>query len=347
MSDLPDDEHLRVFSIDSPDDEDGLDDSLEDDVVVEKPSVADVLSSLQTGEARPAELIGLSDLGATDADLVQAAWSGLQSATRLAAVREIGDMVEERLDFHFGRLLRIALADKDPRVRQLAITALWEDDGPDLPARLCTIMESDASQDVRAQAAQGLARFADLAELGQLAPDVASDLRHRLFAVATNDDESWHVRRRAVEAASSFASDPRLPDLIEQMFEEDELGLRASAVYAMGRAMDSRWLATTINEFVSDDAEIRYEAARAAGMLADSDALPGLSELARDDDLEVRLAAITAIGQIGGSAAVRILRRLVDEAPDTDEEAIDDALIEASIASDPLSLDAGDESPAS
>lgn len=150
---------------------------------------------------------------------------------------------------------------------------------------------------------------------------------------------SWHVRRRAIEAASPFASDPRLAELIERLFEEEELGLRATAIYAMGRSMDGRWLATAINEFVSDDAEIRYEAARAAGLLAETDALPGLSELAQDDDLEVRLAAITSIGQIGGAAAVRILRRLAEDAPDTDDEAIDDALIEAAIATDPLSLD--------
>ena len=342
MSLLPDDDHLRVFSIDSPEDESELDEGFEDEPPVEKPAVADVLESLRAGEARPATLIGFSDLESADAALVAAAWLEVPSATRLAAVQALVDMVEERLDFHFGRFFRVALDDDDARVRQLAITGLWEDEGTDLPGRLCTVMESDESQDVRAQAAQGLARFADLAELGQLDPGVAADLRERLFAVATDEDQSWHVRRRAVEAASSFGTDPRLPDLIERMFEEDELGLRASAVYAMGRAMDSRWLATTINEFVSDDAEIRYEAARAAGLLADTDALPGLSELAQDEDLEVRLAAIGSIGQIGGPSAVRILRRLLDDAPDTDEEAIDDALIEASIVADPLSLDTGD-----
>ncbi len=340
MSRLPDDEHLRVFSIDSPDDEADLDDDLEGDDVVERPSVSVVLESLRAEVVRPAELIGLSDLSTADASFVAAAWLGLPPSTRLSTVQELVAMGEERLDYHFGRFLRLALADEDPRVRQLAITGLWEDEGVDLAGRLGAIMEEDDSQDVRAQAAQGLTRFADLAELGQLSSGIAGELREHLFAVATDEGESWHVRRRAIEAAASFGTDPRLPELIERMFDEDELGLRASAVYAMGRAMDSRWLASTINEFVSDDAEIRYEAARAAGMLADTDALPGLSELAGDEDLEVRLAAIGSIGQIGGSAAVRILRRLVEDAPESDEEAIDDALIEASIASDPLSLDA-------
>lgn len=337
MSQLPDDEHLRVFSIDAPDE--GLDEDPAEDVLVEKPSVDVVLQSLRQGVTRPVELVGLSDLDMADAKAVEAAWPGLPAETRLSALREIADMAEDRLDEHFGRFLRIALEDADGRVRQLAIAGLWEDEGSDLPARLAEIMETDESQDVRAQAALGLARFAELAELGQLDDDIAEDVRRRLFAVARNEDESWHVRRRAIEAASPFASDPRLAELIERLFEEEELGLRATAIYAMGRSMDGRWLATAINEFVSDDAEIRYEAARAAGLLAETDALPGLSELAQDDDLEVRLAAITSIGQIGGAAAVRILRRLAEDAPDTDDEAIDDALIEAAIATDPLSLD--------
>jgi HEAT repeat protein len=339
MSQLPEDEHLRVFSIESPD-SGVLDDGTEDDAQVEKPSIDAVLESLRRGVVRPIELVGLSDLGSDDAEIVEAAWSGLPSATRLSTVRETGEMIEDRLDYHFGRFLRVALDDEDEGVRQLAIAGLWEDEGTDLAGRLSGIMESDESQDVRAQAALGLSRFAEWAELGRLAPDTAESVRQRVFAVALDNDESWHVRRRAVEAASSFGSDPRLVGLIEQLFEEDELGLRATAVYAMGRSMEARWLVAVINEFASDDAEIRYESARAAGLLADTSALPGLSELAQDEDLEVRLAAITSIGQIGGSAAVRILRRLVEDAPDTDEEAIDDALIEASIVADPLSLDA-------
>jgi len=348
MSHLPDDEHehVRVFSIDSPD-EDALDDGSEDDSPVQKPSVDVVLGSLHEGVIRPSELFGLSDLSSADAEIVNAAWPELPTATRLSTLREVADIVEDRLDYHFGRFLRITLDDEDEGVRQLAIAGLWEDEGADLPVRLAAMMETDHSQDVRAQAAQGLSRFAEQAELGQIAPNTGEHVRQRVFAVALDDDESWHVRRRAVEAASSFGSDPRLVGLIDKMFEEDELGLRATAVYAMGRSMDGRWLSTVTNEFVSDDTEIRYEAARACGLLADADSLPGLSDLARDDDLEVRLAAITSIGQIGGPAAVRILSRLVEDAPETDEEAIDDALIEASIVSDPLSLDGESASPAS
>lgn len=336
MSQDPDDQHLRVFSIDSDDSDDDLD---VEEAVPEKPSVGTVLDMLEQGEVRPATLIGFSDLSGDEVNLVRKRWSELPDETRIAVLRAVVEMTEDRVDFHFGRLLRLALVDDSPAVRQLAISGLWEDEGNDLPTLLGRLARGDESEDVRAQAAQGLGRFADMAETGRSDATTTSSIRRTLFDTATDENESWNVRRRAVESAAVFTSDPRLGSLIQELYDEDELGLRATALFAMGRTMAPSWLPTIINEFVNDDAEIRYEAARASGQLNDVEALPGLSELAKDEDLEVRIAAIASIGTIGGSGALRILRRLVDDAPDTDRDAIDDALAEAAIVSDPLSLD--------
>lgn len=337
MSQDPDDQHLRVFSIESAEAGDELE---VEEAVLEKPKIGTVLDMLEQGEVRPASLIGLSDLSADEVNLVRKRWSDLPDETRVSTLRAIVEMTEDRVDFTFGRLLRLALVDDSAEVRQLAISGLWEDEGSDLPTLLGRLARGDESEDVRAQAAQGLARFADMAESGKLDATTTSSIRRTLFDTAMDENESWHVRRRAVESAAVFTADPRLAPLIEALYDEDELGLRATAIYAMGRTTSSRWLPTVINEFVNDDSEIRYEAARASGQLNDVEALPGLSELARDDDdPEVRLAAIGSIGTIGGSAALRILRRLSEAAPETDQEAIDDALTEAAIGVDPLLLD--------
>ncbi len=335
MSLLPDDERLRVFSIDSPEDDD-----LEvEEPMPEKPDIETVLTLLEQGEVRPATLVGLSDLTSEEVNLVRKRWSDLPDETRIAVVRAVVEMSEDRADFHFGRLFRLALVDDAPEVRQLAIGGLWEDEGSDLPTLFGRLARGDQSEDVRAQAAQGLGRFAEMAESGKLDATATSSIRRTLFDMAADENESWNVRRRAIESAAVFSTEPRLNSLIQALYDEDELGLRATAVFAMGRTMSPRWLPTVINEFVSDDAEIRYEAARASGQFNDVDALPGLSELAKDEDLEVRLAAISSIGAIGGSGALRILRRLAEDAPESDVDAIDDALIEAAISADPLSLD--------
>lgn len=336
MSQDPEDQHLRVFSIDAADSDDDLD---VEEAVPEKPKVGAVLDMLEQSEVRPAILVGLSDLSGDELNLVRKRWSELPDETRISVLRAVVQMTEDRVDFHFGRLLRLALVDDSAAVRQLAISGLWEDEGNDLPTLLGRLARGDESEDVRAQAAQGLGRFAEMAETGKFDATTTSSIRRTLFDTALDENESWNVRRRAVESAAVFASDPRLKSLIQELYDEDELGLRATALFAMGRTMAPSWLPTVINEFASDDAEIRYEAARASGQLNDVEALPGLSELAKDEDLEVRLAAITSIGTIGGSGALRILRRLADDAPGTDVDAIDDALVEAALVLDPLSLD--------
>ena len=116
------------------------------------------------------------------------------------------------------------------------------------------------------------------------------------------------------------------------MYEEDDSGLRSSAVFAMGRSLNQRWYSTILNEFANDDAEVRYEAARAIGHFGDTSALPGLVTLAKDEDDEVRLAAIAAIGDIGGRAAQRVLQNLADQAgSDAEIDALDEALTEAAL----------------
>lgn len=340
MSYDPDDHDLRIVTREEL--EAGNESVVEDDddlAAGNRPSVGDVVATLNEGRVRAAELVGLSDPSAPDLAMFRAAWPTFPASVRSTVVTELAEMSEERVDLLFGRVFRLALEDPEAAVRQIAVGGLWEDEGGDMLALLLAVVKDDSSVDVRGAAAAGLLRFAERAELGELDSRSGDQVRHVLFAVATDVGQDWHLRRRAAESASVFSSDERLPDLIRDLYDEDELGLRATAVFAMGRSYDPRWLQTIIDEFENDDAEIRYEAARAAGNLGDVTALPGLSELASvDDDPEVRQAAIAAVGAIGGAGAVRVLQRLGEEAPDGDVEAIDDALVEAAARDDPLSF---------
>ena len=110
------------------------------------------------------------------------------------------------------------------------------------------------------------------------------------------------------------------------------MGLQASAIYTAGRAHLSAWLPRCMEILEGDDPELRFEAVRAVGLLGDVESLPQLSEVAlKDEDVDVRQSAITAIGVIGGPAATRVLRRLMERAPEADHEVIEDALNEASL----------------
>jgi HEAT repeat protein len=342
MTRVPDDDldldHIRVFH---PEEDDDLDAAEAEEEP--KPALDEVTAALLRGEYPRSALVGLSGLTAREAGTFKRAWAGVATDVREAVVSELNDLAEERVDYLFDRALLAMLDDPDAVVRQRAVAGLWEHEDPHLAATLCAILATDESEDVRAEAARGLGRFAEMAELGDLDPELAERVTSTLIDTLSDPVESMHVRARALEAAAILGGNDTILDAIDDFFDEDDTGFRATAIFAMGRSLQGRFLPTILNETTSDDAEIRYEAARAAGRLGDTEALPVLAELAKDEDAEVRQAAINAMGEIGGTAAARYLRRMAEDAADTEVELIDAALDEATIVSDPLLLD--DDAP--
>jgi HEAT repeat protein len=230
----------------------------------------------------------------------------------------------------------VALDDPSPVVRQLAVAALWEDESSDWLARLRALLQGDPSPDVRAAAAAALEPFASRAAQGRFDSQTASGLRDDLLRAAHDGASAYAVQRRALEALGCFGEDPRIAASISEAYDSGDHGLQCSAVYAMGRSLDARWLPEVLAELESEDPELRFEAVRAAGAMGAADALPALLAAARDDDAEVRHAAIAAIGQIGGRGGVRALERLADEAGEADFDLIEAALDEANTLLDPF-----------
>jgi len=331
-------EHFRVFSL--VDDEDDLDRET-DESTPDKPSLEQVLTDLEQGQRFYADLYGFSDLSAKDLETLRERWANIAPELRASVVREAFDIGQEDFNLHLTRFFLFAAGDEDDSVRQLAVSALGNESNTAVATLLLEIVTNDRSPDIRAEAATSLGPYAMFAVFEELPEELARNIKRVLLAIAETEDESWHIRRRAAESVSAFGPSPRVNALIQRMYDEDEIGLRASALFAAGRANQREWLPTAIDELENEDAEIRFEAARAAGMFGDVDALPPLSELAKDEeDTEARHAAIAAIGEIGGQGAIRILTRLAEDAPESDQDVIDDALIEASLESDPFSFGA-------
>jgi HEAT repeat protein len=300
-----------------------------------------VLADLERGERFYADLYGFSDLTTADLSVLESRWHLIDPELRASVVREAFDIGQEDVRLHLTRLFLFASHDDAPEVRQLAVSALGFEADPGAATRLLEILESESSEDIRSEAANSLGPYVTLAEWEELPPDLGRQLADKLFAIAENEEESWHVRRRAAESAAGFGPNERVNQLVQRLYDEDEIGLRASALYAAGRGNQRNWLAVAIEELENEDSEIRFEASRSCGMFGDVDALPGLSELAKgDEDVDVRHAAIAAIGEIGGRGAIRILNRLAESAPEGDQEVIGDALVEASLETDPLSFGA-------
>jgi HEAT repeat protein len=180
-----------------------------------------------------------------------------------------------------------------------------------------------------------LGRFALKAELGDLDTEAAERVRTALVRLHTTD-QSLEVRRRALESLGYFAEDTDVIDLIRVAFEVGAHSMRVSAIQAMGRQTDPRWIEDCHEELRSDEPEIRFEAVTALGMIGDPRSVPDIIDVTSDSDSEVQLAAIAALGAIGGQMAVSALRRLQQEQSPIIAQAADDALQEAMIMANPL-----------
>lgn len=298
--------------------------------------LAEAISAIRDGDLSQTQVARLSDLSRNNARVLAAAWESIPEENRIDLVRRFDELSEERVDLNFGRALRVALNDRSAVVRQLAVAGLWEDESSELLDRLRDILQNDESPDVRAQAAAALERFSSKAVVGSLDETVASDLRNSLRRSAIDAGAPYAVQRRALESLGPYAADPEISSLISEAFNSEDHGLQCSALYAMGRSQDARWLPTILVQLESEDPEIRFEAARAAGLLGSADALPVLLHAARDEDAEVRHVAIGAISQIGGRGAVRALERLAEDAGEADLELIQSAIDDVNTLIEPL-----------
>jgi HEAT repeat protein len=299
-------------------------------------SLTEAIAAIREGDLSVTRVSRLSDLSRDGARTLAAAWESIPEETRIALVRRCDDLLEERVDLDFRRALRVALDDPSPAVRQLAIAGLWEDESRDLFDRLRRMLQEDTSPDVRAEAAAALERFTRQAALGTLSTNEADDLRGELLACASDAESAFAVRRRSLEALGPLGADAAVSASIADAYDSGDHGLQCSAIYAMGRSLDPRWLSAILGELENDDPELRFEAARAAGALGSPDALPLLLDAAHDEDAEVRHAAIGAIAQIGGRGAERALERLSEDAGEADLELIEAARDEVSAMLEPF-----------
>lgn len=289
-----------------------------------------------TPHAKDAALF--SDLERPKVTALRRLWPTLPHPLRRRLVAQMAELGEEQIEYNFSRVLKLALRDEDAAIRATAIGALWEDDGEDFLAYLLDEALGDADQLVREAAVRALAHFSQLVVEDLISPRWFTPLRAKLLALVRGD-ESPETKRRALEALSVYTDDPDVTGEIERAYGVDDEVSQISALYAMGRNLDARWLETVIKEMDNPSPALRYEATRASGEFSDQRAVPVLIERLGDDDREVQLAAIGSLGRIGGSAPMNVLRRLASSRDDTVREAAEEALEEAAFLSNPLGID--------
>lgn len=275
-------------------------------------------------EAFTADTIySLTDLAGERLDTFRAVWAELSSDRRHALVVRLVETAETNFELDFSAIIHPALSDPDDRVRLAAIDGVLEDNSPvSVIERLMSLAQDDPLSEVRAAAARSLGQFVLKGELGKLPEGLNTRLQDTVLALYRNMNEDLEVRRRSLEAISNCGREGVL-DLIREAYYADELPMRVSAVFAMGRSCDDVWAPQILEELASDYPEIRFEATRAAGELELRKALPRLAELAFEDDREIQEMAIWSLGEIGGTQARELLTQLTALA----EEVGDDELL--------------------
>jgi HEAT repeat protein len=249
----------------------------------------------------------LSGLVGAELEELERGWAAIPALRRHEIVTRLVEMADESVELDFYPVLRHALGDEEPMVRERAVAGLWETSDRTAIPLLIERLEHDIEDPVRASAAVALGHFAAQADEGTLVTRDRDRVYKALMSCVEDDDEPLIVRRRALESVASF----RVPEVrrwIQWGFDHAEPLIRQSALYAMGRNCNVEWLAIVHGEMDSDDPGMRYEAANAARELAQSESIPYLSDLVNDIDTAVSLAALQAIGAIGGAAARRLLR---------------------------------------
>jgi HEAT repeat protein len=283
------------------------------------------------------DLQRLSGLAEDRLTLVRSRWPDIDVRRRRRIVQELYDLSEDNIEFNFDALFQIGLADEDSEVRLGSVRGLWEHEGTDLIEPLLGLLGADADDRVRAEAALALGRFVTMHEEGRLRDRYFEAIEDGLRKTLDNVDETVDVRARALEAIGSN-NEQWVRDAIRIAYESDVQRLKVSAVHAMGRSCDDRWLPLLVRELSNDDAEVRYEAAVAAGELGDERAIPHLAKLVLDPDAEVKQAAITALGEIGGAQARAALQLLLESESEATREAARDALALLDFEEDPLAF---------
>ena len=278
----------------------------------------EALASLGT-QATPTarQLRALSDLDSDQLAELQSAWPHLNTQRRAYVAEKLREMAEEDVKLDFTSIFHFTFTDIDESVRLSSVEGLWEDETPSLVDPLVILLRSDPSPLVRAACATALGRFLLLGEMERITRARRDQVYSALMGVILTSPPDSVVYQHALESLA-YTSNEEVESLISEAYASENMALRVSAVFAMGRSSNKQYSDVVRKELTSVLPAMRAEAARACGELEVAEAVPELSKLIDDSDTDVTTAALIALGQIGNDEA----RHLLEHAAESDDEEI-------------------------
>jgi len=260
-----------------------------------------------------------SDISRANLKKLEAVWPEIGTERRRGLLEDMEQMAEKDTLMFFDPIAVMCLSDEDPVARATAIRLLWESEKEDLVPRLVALLREDPQSIVRAAAATGLGMFVYLGELEEISEAVYQIVLKALIEIHLGSDEVL-VRRRALEALG-YASHGEVPGFIQRAYESNDEEWLQSALFAMGRSYDRRWLKSVLRMFGHPDALVRYEAVRAAGELEQEEAREPLFDMLEEgiEDDDIFFAAIWALSKIGGKGVRNMIEANLEETEDEED----------------------------
>jgi hypothetical protein len=272
-----------------------------------------------------AALAELSGLSAEEAGELARTWDEWPAEHVRALFQRLAGLAEEHTDLEFEVVFKAGLVVADAEVRLVSVTSLAESADRTLAARFADLLGQDRDPRVRAAAAASMATLCAIAAEGKLPGRGGERMRVALLRALEDRSEDAEVQMRALETAALFGG-AQVSSLIEDASRSGDERVRQSAMFAMGRTSDARWLPSVLAELDGVSAALRYEATVALGEIGGEGDSVHLAGPLDDSDLDVQLAAVASLGRIGGEAATRMLRQAVRSSEPSVREAAQAAL---------------------
>ncbi len=174
------------------------------------------------------------------------------------------------------------LADVDPAVRRLAVSACSGKVTEELAAVLGNILETDPAAQVRAEAAEVLA------EIGRSALDQLLQAAH---------DAAGVVREAVATGLGELADAAALPWLLDAAAADDEKLVREAAVAALGAVGDDRAVPLLLELTASGPPQVRRRSIVALSVFDGPDIEAAIRAARNDRNPMVREAAEMVIGR--------------------------------------------------
>lgn len=169
-------------------------------------------------------------------------------------------------------------------------------------------------------------RYQAVLDLDGAAPAELDELLARL------DDESWRVRRAAVERLAAVAAPTAVvPRLVQALTAAGSVGGRAAAGEALVR-LGGLALPALVERLGTGDTDAVLAVVAVVGDLGDRRAVPPLAARLADPDANVRAASAEALGKLGGPESAAVLQAALDSDDPTLQGASLDALAALRVA---------------